>query len=283
MTRKIKYHIIGPRNNWVITKTTIVTLGILLSTAFFFVIGLSIYQYLHHEREIKKLQQSHEKETSLTKRFENNIERLEKEISSLQEKLNEKKQLLTNLQTAEKVGTQKQIASEEKISNYLLQINELQKTLKKKNSLINNLKNQQKNNTQKIISLSSQIKDLQQHLQKLSSKDDSYLPIEINEQPLIIDQLQISSSDITVFVQFNLKNTSQEVQSGHVSIIPLSKDQLNQEIEFGEFRTFPFLIKRFRPFSKEFEQQDNLPFTAIRIIVWDQNKNTLLNENYFIP
>ncbi|MBF0286614.1 MAG: hypothetical protein HQM14_02255 [SAR324 cluster bacterium] len=284
MTRKTKYHILGPRNNWVISKTTIVTFGILLSAAFFFIIGFALYQYFHHEHAVTNLQKSYEKEAALTKKLEKSIGRLEKEVESFQKKLSEKKQILANLQTAEKVGTQQQIDSEEKTSKYLLQINDLQKTLKTKISLINSLKNQQKSNNQQILSLTSQIKELQQNLQKISSKDNNYNPAAAatEKPPLIIDQLQIAASEKMIFVQFNLKNVSKEVQSGYTSILPLSKEQQGKKIEFGKFRLFPFLIKRFRPFSKEFEKQIP-PFVSIRIIVWDQEKNKLLDENYYIP
>jgi len=285
MLNKIKYYIIGPRRNWEIDQSTFIVVSALLATIFFVLLFVPISQYFLHEATSASLQKTYETQKSTTEKLETNLEQLQQKILALQKKLDEKNTSLANLKTIQKSDTQAQLATKEKVFNYQLEANNLLTGIKKKDSQIKKLEAQQKKYSQQIQSLSAHISNLEKLFKEKPTQkttDIASLLPKNNQTSLLIDQFQIRSDKNIIAVNFKLRNTGDKTQSGYVSIAPILKEQLNKKLGFNNSDTLSFLIRRFRPFSQEFEKSPNLSFVAIRVTVWDRNKKNLLNQNFLI-
>ncbi|MBF0279088.1 MAG: hypothetical protein HQM13_14905 [SAR324 cluster bacterium] len=285
MLNKIKYYIIGPRHNWEIGRSTFIVVGAFLSLFFLSLILIPIYQYFVHEFTSASLQKGYEIQKSTTQKLESNLDQLKQKIIALQLELEEKNSSLENLQTLQKSDNQAQQATQEKVFNYQLELNNLLTAIKNKDSQIENLKDQQKKYSQQIQSLSVNISKLEKQLKNLPSKKPdaiSSLLTENSRKLLAIDQFQINKNKNKFSIRFNLRNLSDQPQSGFISIVPLHKEELNQTIVFNRQKALPFSTKIFYPITTEFEQRPERPFAGVRVIVWDKNEKDRLNQNFLI-
>lgn len=277
----IKYYIVGPRNNWKISRSTFIVLGLLFFAIFFSLIIFPTYQYLTSDYTIRVLEENLAVGKSTTQKLENNLGTLQKRIATLQKELDEKTISLENLQTNQKTDTQAQLASQEKVLKYQLEIKNLLSALKNKNAQLATLKGKQKKQNQQIQSLSTQLRNLETKFHKNASANAS-TSFQKTVQALSLEQFQTNLQQDNISVRFNLRNTGNTIQAGYISTIPLLPEQLDKKILFNSKHTISFSIKQFRSFSQEFKVPNNRTYSAIRVIVWNKNKNELLNQNFLI-
>ena len=278
---KVKYHIIGPRGHWEIKRTAVIQTGVSITVIYLALFILTVYQFLIHENITAALHNTHETENSFTQKLEENSAQLQQQISRLQKELQETSDSLTTLQTTQHSNSQTQLGIREKIFEYQLEINDLNFMVKNSDIQVKTLENQQQEYLQDTQSLSRQLQDLEKQLNKVSSAAGDFSGNE--NKSFFIAQTQIKSDKNSFAVRFNLRSTHKEAQSGFVSILPLTAERLNQEIEFDSKTALPFSIKHFLPFSKRLEKPKQSSFTAIRIIIWDKNNKIVFNQNFHIP
>ena len=278
---KVKYYVISPRHHWEISSTSLVQTGILIAVVFLALVILPFYQFIIHENITSSLDDAHEIQNSFSQKLAVNSAQLQQQISALQKELLETSDSLTRLQTTQQSNSQTQLGKQEKFFEYQLEINDLNLIIKNKDIQIKTLENQQQKYLQDVQSLSAQLQELEKQLNEHSpSTADS---VANKDKTVFADQLRIESKMNNFTVRFNLRNNKNEAMRGFMSIIPLAADQLNREILFDPKNTIPFSINRFLPITKILEKPKQISYSAIRILVWDENKTSLFNQNFLIP
>ena len=278
---KVEYYVISPRHHWEISSTSLVQTGILITVVFLALVILPFYQFIIHENITSSLDDAHEIQNSFSQKLAVNSAQLQQQISALQKELQETSDSLTRLQTTQQSNSQTQLGKQEKFFEYQLEINDLNLIIKNKDIQIKTLENQQQKYLQDVQSLSAQLQELEKQLNEHSpSTADS---VANKDKTVFADQLRIESKMNNFTVRFNLRNNKNEAMRGFMSIIPLAADQLNREILFDPKNTIPFSINRFLPITKILEKPKQISYSAIRILVWDENKTRLFNQNFLIP
>ena len=278
---KVKYFVISPRHHWEISSTALVQTGILIVVVYFALVILPFYQFIIHENKTSALEDAHEIQNSFSQKHAANSAQLQQQISALQKELQETSDSLTTLQTTQQSDSQTQLGKQEKFFEYRLEINDLNLIIKNKDIQIKTLENQQQKYLQDIQSLSAQLQELEKQLNKHSPSASA--SVAKTDQTIFADQLHIESKMNNITVRFNLRNNENEAMKGFVSIFPLTADQLNRAITFDPKNTIPFSIHRFLPVTKILEKPKQISYSAIRILVWDENKTSLFNQNFQIP
>ena len=278
---KVEYYVISPRHHWEISSTSLVQTGILITMVFLALVILPFYQFIIHENITSSLDDAHEIQNSFSQKLAVNSAQLQQQISALQKELQETSDSLTRLQTTQQSNSQTQLGKQEKFFEYQLEINDLNLIIKNKDIQIKTLENQQQKYLQDVQSLSAQLQELEKQLNEHSpSTADS---VANKDKTVFADQLRIESKMNNFTVRFNLRNNKNEAMRGFMSIIPLAADQLNRKILFDPKNTIPFSINRFLPITKILEKPKQISYSAIRILVWDENKTSLFNQNFLIP
>ena len=278
---KVKYYIIGPQHHWEINRTAVIQMGVSVAVVFLALIILPFYQFFIHENITTALDDAHEIQNSLSQKLAVNSSQLQQQVFALQKELHETSDSLTTLQTTQHTNSQTQLGFQEKIFEYQLEINDLNLMIKNKDLQIKTLEDQQQKYLQDAQSLSEQLQELESQLNKYSST--SATSSNNTDRAVFVDQLQIASDKNNFTVRFNLRNNTTEALNGYVRILPLTAEQLNQKIKFDSKNTIPFSIIRFLPFSKILQKPKQDSYIAVRIIVWEENKTILFNQNFLIP
>ncbi len=278
---KVKYYVISPQNHWEISSTSLVQTGILIVLVFLALVILPFYQFIIHENKTSALDDAHEIQNSFSQELAANSAQLQQQISALQKELQETSDSLTTLQTTQQSNSQTQLGKQEKFFEYQLEINDLNLIVKNKDIQIKTLETQQQKYLQDVQSLSAQLQELEKQLNKHSPS--AAASVANKDKTVFADQLQIESKTNNFTVRFNLRNNKNEAVRGFVSIFPLTADQLNREIMFDPKNTIPFSINRFLPVTEILEKPKQISYSAIRILVWDENKTSLFNQNFQIP
>ena len=278
---KVKYYVISPQNHWEISSTSLVQTGILIVLVFLALVILPFYQFIIHENKTSALDDAYEIQNSFSQELAANSAQLQQQISALQKELQETSDSLTTLQTTQQSNSQTQLGKQEKFFEYQLEINDLNLIVKNKDIQIKTLETQQQKYLQDVQSLSAQLQELEKQLNKHSPS--AAASVANKDKTVFADQLQIESKTNNFTVRFNLRNNKNEAVRGFVSIFPLTADQLNREIMFDPKNTIPFSINRFLPVTEILEKPKQISYSAIRILVWDENKTSLFNQNFQIP
>ncbi len=92
----------------------------------------------------------------------------------------------------------------------------------------------------------------------------------------------MTSKNNATSVEFKLRNTRNKAYSGRIMIAALREEELRKTISLDRKKTRPFIIKRFRSFSKEFVHSSANPYRVIAIIVWNLNHKKFLEQHYWI-
>ena len=127
--------------------------------------------------------------------------------------------------------------------------------------------------------ISEQINALRRHLQKLTinSYDDS-----IGNDALVnIDRFRAIDNEKNIRVQFKIKAFSYEGKRVKLTVLPLMRSQLNILIKDDLPETQSIQLKKIHLIEKDFVYpKEGENFSAIRILIWDSDKEVLFEQNY---
>lgn len=259
-------YIIGSKNNWKIRKGHLITLSSFITFLIFTLFGVIAYQYFFHRFSLEDLQTTLAKEKTKSQTLENklleNSEKYSNQIENFKKKLEEKEAIFATITPSEQ--------------NYSQQILALEQELTKKNELIQKLSTEKQDYLRQINLLLRKVDNLNT---KLVQKDDESTPIP-PELPKIVtvENFTQSFEDGKLKVNFTLRNTTDRIQSGYIGITTANNES-SPIPAFNSLQTASsFSIRRFRPFK--FTITDSTTALKIQIIVWNQEKDVLLNEFY---
>lgn len=158
MFQNSKYYIIGPTNDWSITRRVIYIFSISISTFFLVLILVSLFQFFHFQYTSSILNQNlHTQQVKAAN--------LQSTLKQLREKIENKSEQLNQLESIQNQQKNKKVIPQKNVAQYKIKIKENETKLKKQNVKIQALEKQQKKYESSIKNLNNQLKTLQQKLQ----------------------------------------------------------------------------------------------------------------------
>lgn len=283
------FYFVSPKTNWKFNRNQFIVLGCLLVGLFITILALSIYQHFSYQSLFTNLHQQEKKQRSVNQELQQNLKVFEQQHIVLKQQIDQKDFLLSLVQKDSSIDKEKEETLREKETEFLQTIADKQKELATKSTTLDELQSQFKQSLRRIRFLSNINEELEKQWQnrkkQIQETPTSIPPPTIPSviiQPLrvIIDQFQMSPKEDSVSIQFNLKNISNEVQTGFILIHALQEEELGQEILFDTDKAMTFTIRRFRRFTQDFVQPQTHPYLAIALVVWDRSYQKLLEEHY---
>lgn len=316
MTEKT-IHILGMRRNWRLNQWHVFALISAIGTIIFLMVGLGFYSILKH-LELNQLQDSLLNQKREISQLQQQLESMQNEFSAkikiLEQSLSEKSTLLQSLQSQVENGHGAGLSGQTDTPQIPIVIrNRLisqEKLIKQKNNELQHLSSQVSQQESQLSSVSVELSQTRSRLVELNkivgdlktqveeSEDSLGTEEKLNEiyllrpfenlasikdaNVLAIEKLQFTGNQDSLKVQFNLKNVSNTTQTGFLRMVPGFADLDDKPLEFNLSQSTTFHIRRFRPFNLKYNLVDNQDFTRFRIMVWNNNKEVILDKLYRI-
>lgn len=158
MFQNIKYYIIGPTDDWSITRRTFYIFSISISTIFLLLIFASLFQFFRFQYTSGILNKNLQNQQVKADNLQSTLKQLREKVENKSEQLSQ----LGNIQNQQK---NEKIISQKDVDEYKIKIKEYKIKLEKQNAKIQTLDQQQKKYENMIKNLNRQLKTLEQNLQ----------------------------------------------------------------------------------------------------------------------
>ena len=298
-------YIVGPKRSWEFQAKHIKRLFIFFVTILLCLGGLIVFQQFNHLQGLIKADKKFDQESLKNEKLLAFLEKIKErgivdnsnnDITDIdllkQQKLNEQQTILIEqqrkeLQELKGVLSQREIV----VKQFQLekqstkdQIINLQEELQKSNEELQQTDDEKKLSLQKINEIKKELINTKKILadqRKNSIKFQSAnnlvdTIIKINKYVIGVTNMRFKKKGIKLDVTFRINNLTEDRQTGRVGIYAISLEETSKEIPYALGRTNSYSINRFKTINNSVEKF--LKGQKIRIIVWNQNKEVLLDK-----